>query len=136
HRRPKGLARLAPTLCASRARLAEAVTEFERRQLDPRRTAADARAAAEKPAGIGPSGLSVAEMFAELEFDRYDDAGMFARSIAEIASDIAELQAELVVVNRTLRDDVAHVHRLTAAIRGEIGRARLVPVGNLFTRFV
>jgi chemosensory pili system protein ChpA (sensor histidine kinase/response regulator) len=135
-RRLEELDRLAASLFASRARLSAAVTEFERRQLDPRRPAATSRRKADKPAGIGQSGLSVGEMFAELEFDRYDDAGMFARSIAEIASDIAELQAEMVVVNRTLRDDVAHVHRLTAAIRGEIGRARLVPVGNLFTRFV
>jgi chemosensory pili system protein ChpA (sensor histidine kinase/response regulator) len=130
------LDRLSAALFASRARLAEAVTEFERRQLNPRRMAPAARLTPERPAGIGQSGLSVAEMFAELEFDRYDDAGMFARSIAEIASDIAELQAELVSVNRMLRDDMAHVHRLTAAIRGEIGRARLVPIGNLFTRFV
>ena len=133
-RRLDELDRLSASLFASRARLAEAVTQFERRHLDPRRTMPTA--AGDKPPALAQSGLSVAEMFAELEFDRYDDAGMFARSIAEIASDIAELQAELVSVNRTLRDDVAHVHRLTAAIRGEIGRARLVPVGNLFTRFV
>jgi chemosensory pili system protein ChpA (sensor histidine kinase/response regulator) len=112
------------------------VTEFERRQLDPRRAAPATRPVADQSAGIAQSGLSVSEMFAELEFDRYDDAGIFARSIAEIASDIAELQGELVGVNRALRDDVAHVHRLTGAVRGEIGRARLVPVGNLFTRFV
>jgi chemosensory pili system protein ChpA (sensor histidine kinase/response regulator) len=135
-RRLEELDRLSASLFASRGRLAEAVTEFERRQLDPRRTAPTTRFAPDKPTGIGQSGLSVAEMFAELEFDRYDDAGMFARSIAEIASDIAELQVELVAVNRRLRDDMAHVHRLTAAIRGEIGRARLVPIGNLFTRFV
>jgi chemosensory pili system protein ChpA (sensor histidine kinase/response regulator) len=112
------------------------VSEFERRQLDPRRVSMPKPSAPAKPTAIGQSGLSVGEIFAELEFDRYDDAGMFARSIAEIASDIAELQAELVAVNRALRDDMAHVHRLTAAIRGEIGRARLVPIGNLFTRFV
>lgn len=135
-RRLDELDRVSASLFASRARLAEAVSEFERRQLDPRRASVAKPAAPVKPTVIGQSGLSVAEMFAELEFDRYDDAGMFARSIAEIASDIAELQAELVGVNRALRDDVAQVHRLTAAIRGEIGRARLVPVGNLFTRFV
>jgi chemosensory pili system protein ChpA (sensor histidine kinase/response regulator) len=135
-RRLEDLDRLSASLFASRARLAEAVTEFERRQLDPRRAPPAAKVTSDKPAGLGGSGLSVAEMFAELEFDRYDDAGMFARSIAEIASDIAELQGELVGVNRMLRDDVAHVHRLTSAIRGEIGRARLVPIGNLFTRFV
>jgi chemosensory pili system protein ChpA (sensor histidine kinase/response regulator) len=135
-RRLDELDRLSASLFASRARLAEAVTEFERRHHAPRRATPPARITPEKPVGIGESGLSVAEIFAELEFDRYDDAGMFARSIAEIASDIAELQAELVGVNRMLRDDMAHVHRLTAAIRAEIGRARLVPIGNLFTRFV
>lgn len=135
-RRLEDLDRLSASLFASRARLAQAVTEFERRQLDPKRATPATRPVADKPAGIAQSGLSVSEMFAELEFDRYDDAGIFARSIAEIASDIAELQAELVGVNRALRDDVAHVHRLTTAVRFEIGRARLVPVGNVFTRFV
>jgi chemosensory pili system protein ChpA (sensor histidine kinase/response regulator) len=135
-RRLEDLERLSASLFASRARLAQAVTEFERRQLDPKRAMPPARPEGDRPAGVTESGLSVSEMFAELEFDRYDDAGMFARSIAEIASDIAELQAELVGVNRALRDDVAHVHRLTTAVRFEIGRARLVPVGNVFTRFV
>jgi len=135
-RRLEELDRLSASLFASRARLAEAVAEFERRQLDPRRAMPVPRVTPDKPVGIGESGLSVSEIFADLEFDRYDDAGMFARSIAEIASDIAELQAQLVGVNRMLRDDMAHVQRLTAAIRSEIGRARLVPIGNLFSRFV
>src|SRR5207249_3159407 len=34
------------------------------------------------------------------------------------------------------RGDVAHVHRITGALRSEIGRARLVPIGSLFGRFV
>jgi len=135
-RRLEELDRVSAALFSSRARLAAAVIEFERRQLDPKRKAAEAERPAAGAPAVTSSGLSVSEMFAELEFDRYDDAGMFARSIAEIASDIAELQAELVTVNRTLRDDVAHLHRLTNAVRGEIGRARLVPIGNLFTRFV
>jgi chemosensory pili system protein ChpA (sensor histidine kinase/response regulator) len=135
-RRLEELDRLSAALFASRARLAQTVTEFERHQLGPRRTPAAARPARDRPASIADSGLSVSEMFADLEFDRYDDAGIFARSIAEIASDIAEVQAQLVVVNRALREDVAHVHRLTNGVRGEISRARLVPVGNLFTRFV
>jgi chemosensory pili system protein ChpA (sensor histidine kinase/response regulator) len=135
-RRLDDLDRLSAALFASRARLAQAVAEFERRQLDPTRAKAAPPASAERPAAPVGSGLSVSELFAELEFDRYDDAGIFARSIAEIASDIAELQAELAAVSRTLRDDVAHAHRLTTAVRFEIGRARLVPIGNVFTRFV
>jgi len=132
-RRLDELDRVSAALFASRARLGQAVAEFERHQFAPR----PAAAAPGPPAAPGAAGApSVSEMFAELEFDRYDDAGIFARSIAEIASDIAELQAELVTVNRALRDDIAHVHRLTNAVRGEIGRARLVPIGNLFSRFV
>ena len=56
--------------------------------------------------------------------------------MAEIAADIAELQSELTAVSRALRDDIAHVHRITGALRSEIGRARLVPIGSLFGRFV
>src|SRR5262249_10719587 len=81
-------------------------------------------------------GLSVSEMFAELEFDRYDDAGIFARTVAEIAADIAELQSQLTALTRVLRDDTAHVHRITGALRTEIGRSRLLPIGSLFGRFV
>jgi chemosensory pili system protein ChpA (sensor histidine kinase/response regulator) len=117
-------------LLASRERLAQSVTDFERRSVEPRRPARSADAAASTAA------LSVSEMFAELEFDRYDDAGIFARTVAEIAADIAELQSELAAASRALRDDVAHVNRLTASLRTEIGRARLVPIGNLFGRFV
>ncbi|HEV8584879.1 MAG TPA: hybrid sensor histidine kinase/response regulator [Methylomirabilota bacterium] len=120
--------RVAAALLASRSRLAQCVADFERRQFEPRRPA-------ETPAASA-GGLSVSELFAELEFDRYDDAGIFARTVAEIAADIAELQSELSAVSRTLRDDVAHVHRITGALRSEIGRARLVPIGSLFGRFV
>ena len=121
--------RLSASLLASRARLAQYVADYERREFDPRHSMPGA-----KPAPT--VGLSVAELFAELEFDRYDDAGIFARTVAEIAADIAELQSELTAVSRALRDDVAHVHRITGALRSEIGRARLVPIGSLFGRFV
>ena len=130
-RRLDDVDRIGLALLTSRERLAQSVADFERRSIEPQRTtrpAPDAAAAA--------SSLSVSEMFAELEFDRYDDAGIFARTIAEIAADIAELQSELTAASRALRDDVAHVNRLTTSLRTEIGRARLVPIGNLFGRFV
>ena len=128
-RRLDEMDRVAAALLASRARLAQCVADFELRQFDARRPAESSRRAP----GVG---LSVSEMFAELEFDRYDDAAVFARTVAEIAADIAELQSELTVMTRVLRDDTAHVHRITGALRTEIGRARLVPIGSLFGRFV
>jgi chemosensory pili system protein ChpA (sensor histidine kinase/response regulator) len=130
-RRLDEIDRIGDALLASRARLAQCVAEFERRQFDARRPAS--------PTAAGPArtvARSVAELFADLEFDRYDDAGIFARTVAEIAADIAELQSQLGSVSRLLRDDVAHVHRITGALRSEIGRTRLVPIGNLFSRFV
>ncbi len=130
-RRLDDVDRVGEALLASRARLAQCVADFERRQFDARQPARTVM-----PAPAPGVGLSVSEMFAELEFDRYDDAGIFARTVAEIAADIAELQSELATVTRALRDDTAHVHRITGALRTEIGRARLVPIGSLFGRFV
>src|SRR5438093_7556080 len=123
--------RVSAALLASRGRLAQCIADFERRQFDQRRPVPPA-----KPAATATAGRSVSELFAELEFDRYDDSGIFARTVAEIAADIAELQSELTAVTRSLRDDMAHVHRITGALRSEIGRARLVPIGSLFGRFV
>ena len=133
-RRLAEIDRLGDVLFTSRARLGQAVADFERRQLD-----ATLPVRRDEPAGgdDGPSRhRSVSEMFAELEFDRYDDFTLFARSIAEIASDIAEVHAELALLGRTVREDVGLVHRLTGEVRAGLGRARLVPVGSLYTRFV
>src|SRR5213594_1226189 len=123
--------RVSAALLASRGRLAQCIADFERRQFDQRRSVPPA-----KPAAAATAGRSVSELFAELEFDRYDDSGISARTVAEIAADIAELQSELTAVTRSLRDDMAHVRRITGALRSEIGRARLVPIGSLFGRFV
>jgi chemosensory pili system protein ChpA (sensor histidine kinase/response regulator) len=133
-RRLGDLDRLGDALFSSRARLGQAVTDFERRHLDARlptrRDAGDDTEA--RPAGS----RSVSELFAELEFDRYDDFTLLARSVAEIASDIAEVQAEITGLGRAVREDLGLVHRLTGEVRAGLGRARLVPIGTLYTRFV
>ena len=74
-----------------------------------RRRAPAARRAAARPGGRrGPledehaRPRSVAELFAELEFDRYDDLTLFARSVSEIASDIAEVHTELAALGRSV----------------------------------
>ena len=128
------LDRLADVLFASRARLGEAVGDFERRHPDARRSVPrDVREAAE----LRPrSPRSVSELFAELEFDRYDDFTLLARSVSEIASDIAEVQGEIAGLGRTVREDLALVHRLTGEVRAGLGRARMVSIGSLYTRFV
>jgi chemosensory pili system protein ChpA (sensor histidine kinase/response regulator) len=133
-RRLNDLDRLADILLSSRARLGQAVADFERRQLDGRQPSR--RAAEERSERRDFRFRSVGEQFAELEFDRYDDFTLLARSVAEIASDIAEVQAEIGSLGRTVRDDLSLVHRLTGEVRVGLGRARLVPLGTLYNRFI
>jgi chemosensory pili system protein ChpA (sensor histidine kinase/response regulator) len=133
-RRLGDLDRLGDVLFSSRARLGQAVADFERRQLDARLPARRPGDESVEPRHARPR--SVGELFAELEFDRYDDFTLLARSVAEIASDIAEVQAEISGLGRTVREDLSLVHRLTGEVRAGLGRARLVPIGSLYTRFV
>ena len=133
-RRLAELDRLGDVLFTSRGRLGQSVADFERKHLDSRLpTRRDDHGGED---GGATRHRSVAELFAELEFDRYDDFTLFARSVAEIASDIAEVHAELASLGRVVREDIGLVHRLTGEVRAGLGRARLVPIGSLYTRFV
>ncbi|HSE04605.1 MAG TPA: Hpt domain-containing protein [Methylomirabilota bacterium] len=76
----------------------------------------------------------VSELFAELEFDRYDDINILARSVSEMSADVAEVQSQHAALLRSVREDTVQVQRLTAALRKEITRARMVPIGRLFAR--
>jgi chemosensory pili system protein ChpA (sensor histidine kinase/response regulator) len=121
-------------LFSSRARLGQAVADFERRHLEAR---LPSRGVSGDTAGDRTAATrTVSELFAELEFDRYDDFTLLARSVAEITSDIAEVQAEIAGLGRTAREDLGLVHRLTGEVRAGLGRARLVPIGTLYTRFI
>ena len=132
-RRLAEMDRLGDALFSSRSRLAQSVTDFERGQLD---AWLPTRRGDREGASDGSGHRSLAELFAELEFDRYDDSTLLTRSVAEIASDIAEIHAELATLRRTVGDDIGLVHRLTGEVRTGLGRARLVPIGRLYTRFV
>jgi chemosensory pili system protein ChpA (sensor histidine kinase/response regulator) len=131
-RRLNDLDRLGDILFSSRARLGQAVVDFERRHLEGRQSSGRAERVERRDARL----RSVGEQFAELEFDRYNDFTLLARSVAEIASDIAEVQAEIGSLGRAVRDDLSLVHRLTGEVRLGLGRARLVPIGTLYNRFV
>ena len=132
-RRLAELDRLGDVLFTSRARLGQSVTDFERKHMDAR---LPVRRDEHRHEDGTTRHRSVAELFAELEFDRYDDFTLFARSVAEVASDIAEVHAEIAALGRVVREDIGLVHRLTGEVRTGLGRARLVPIGGLYTRFV
>jgi chemosensory pili system protein ChpA (sensor histidine kinase/response regulator) len=120
-------------LLASRTRLGQAGRDFEFRRhalgLPPRAHQDEAPERDE----IGDL-RDLSELFAELEFDRYDDVNILARSVAEMSADVGEAQSQHAALLRSVREDMAQIQRLTAALRKEITRARMVPIGRLFTR--
>src|SRR5438093_2690766 len=82
------------------------------------------------------SEVTLGEVFEELEFDRYDDFNLLARRVGEISSDLTEIQSQLSGLVRVVREDAGGVQRLSGELRGQITRARMVPVGRLFAPFV
>ena len=114
-------------LAFSRSRMSQTVRDFEEKH----------RYTQLPPAMAVPGGATEGEtdVFAELEFDRYDDFNIFARSIDEISADISEIQTELAGFIRSIGEDTTHVHRLTGSLRHEVTRARMVPIGRLFARY-
>jgi chemosensory pili system protein ChpA (sensor histidine kinase/response regulator) len=72
--------------------------------------------------------------FSELEMDRYDDFGILSRSLTEISADITEVLTQLDGFVRRVDGDIDEFTKLAHRMQDEITQARMVPIGNLFTR--
>ena len=132
-RRLAQLDQVSQLLLASRSRLGQVGRDFEFR----RHTATRAPRASDVggSAGHDLGALhDLSQLFADLEFDRYDDVNVLARSVAEMSADVGEVQSQHATLLRGIGEDTAQIQRLTAALRKEITRARMVPIGRLFTR--
>jgi chemosensory pili system protein ChpA (sensor histidine kinase/response regulator) len=127
------LGRVDDLLCASAARMTRVVQNFElKHEYSP-------------VSGPGPAGFaggsdpadgdSIAKLFEELEFDRYSDFNVLARSVREISADMCEIRAQLAGVLHDVQEDTAGSQRLVGSLRNEVTRARMVPIGRLFARF-
>jgi chemosensory pili system protein ChpA (sensor histidine kinase/response regulator) len=132
-RRLQDLDRVGQLLAFSRSRMARAVKDFEAKHPYRPLPRVGPLEGGGPPLHEGPTPVS--QLFAELEFDRYDDLDILGRSVTEMSADLAEVQTQLTALVRTVREDTGHIQRLTGSLRGEITRARMVPVGKLFARF-
>jgi len=119
-------------LSFTQSRMTQTVADFESKYAD--RLIPPVRPSGGSPGepGASPKGA----FFEELEFDRYDDFNLLARRVGEISSDLSEIQHELTGLVRMVREDAGGVQRLSGELRGQITRARMVPVGRLFAPFV
>jgi chemosensory pili system protein ChpA (sensor histidine kinase/response regulator) len=136
------LDRVGELLLWSRGRMGQAVRVFEGKYeytalpaMSGTRAGGGAGAPPLVPVTGGPASALVHD-FEELEFDRYDDFNILSRRVAEVSADVGEVQTQLASLVRAIREDAAHVQRLTWGLRGEITRSRMVRIGTLFGRFL
>ena len=149
------LERLADVLNFSKARMSDKIAEFQEKYEFSRVTASYAPEpqAAFVPGNGMNSGwgggdfpfrsgyssyshrhdASLAE-FSELEMDRYDDFGILSRSLTEISADITEVLTQLDGFVRRVDSDIDEFTKLAHRLQDEITQARMVPIGNLYTR--
>jgi len=140
------LERLAEVLNFSKGRLTDKITEFQDKYEFSQLTS-KAPMAYEQPR-ISPemmpyrSGYSSYAMgydhslaeFSELEMDKYDDFNILSRSLTEISADITEVLTQLDGFVRRVDADIDEFSKLAHRLQDEITQARMVPIGNLYTR--
>lgn len=143
------LERLADVLNFSKARMSDKITEFQEKYEFSRITARpSAEPAPQSQAWGAPESFpfrggyssysqkfdaSLAE-FSELEMDRYDEFSILSRSLTEISADITEILTQLDGFVRRVDSDIDEFTKLAHRLQDEITAARMVPIGNLYTR--
>jgi chemosensory pili system protein ChpA (sensor histidine kinase/response regulator) len=135
------LRKLVEVLGISRQRLFDKVSEFQTKyefnrvgQPKPNGGSVSTRAAGGPGDGAAapPSGGWLD--FSELEMDRYDDFNILSRSLTEISADISEVLSQLNGFVGRVGGDIDEFTKLAHHLQDEITQARMVPIGNLYTR--
>ena len=135
------LKKLVEVLGISRQRLYEKVSEFQtkyefNRLGQPKPYSGSG--ATRYPSGPGDGAAAPASGgwldFSDLEMDRYDDFNILSRSLTEISADISEVLAQLSGFVGRVGGDIDEFTKLAHHLQDEITQARMVPIGNLYTR--
>src|SRR5438093_12623905 len=74
--------------------MTQTVAEFESKYANRFLPSAEATGYGGPSVRSAASGAPLGDVFAELEFDRYDDFNLLARRVGEISSDVAEIQLQ------------------------------------------
>jgi chemosensory pili system protein ChpA (sensor histidine kinase/response regulator) len=133
------LERLADVLNLSKTRMNDKVAEFQDKYEFSRIHSAGFRTGPGNVAGFGGGypGFSYPSDpadFSELEMDRYDDFSILSRSLTEISADISEVLTQMGGFVRRVDGDIDEFTKLAHRLQDEITQARMVPIGNLYTR--
>ncbi len=72
--------------------------------------------------------------FSELELDRYDDVHILARSLAEVADDLTEMDGQIARELNQIHEDSDSFSFVVSRLQNEVTRTRMVSVDTLFAR--
>jgi chemotaxis protein histidine kinase CheA/ActR/RegA family two-component response regulator len=143
------LERLADVLNLSKTRMNDKVSEFQDKYEFSRIHASGFRLGSGMPGNFsgspnhslnvgggygGPVHPQDPADFTELEMDRYDDFSILSRSLTEISADISEVLTQMGGFVRRVDSDIDEFTKLAHRLQDEITQARMVPIGNLYTR--
>jgi chemosensory pili system protein ChpA (sensor histidine kinase/response regulator) len=135
------LKKLVEVLGISRQRLADKVSEFQVKHEFTSLRQGNGSGGSRGARTIGGPGDGASAPvsgdwtdFSELEMDRYDDFNILSRSLTEISADISEVLAQLGGFVGRVGGDIDEFTKLAHHLQDEITEARMVPIGNLYTR--
>jgi chemosensory pili system protein ChpA (sensor histidine kinase/response regulator) len=137
------LKKLVEVLGIARKRLSDKVTEFQEKYEFTRLGIANSEGASAAPRRAAGFVQSSHEQtgpksgwmdFSDLEMDRYDDFNILSRSLTEISADISEVLSQLGGFVGRVGGDIDEFTKLGHHLQDEITEARMVPIGNLYTR--
>jgi chemosensory pili system protein ChpA (sensor histidine kinase/response regulator) len=74
--------------------------------------------------------------FTDLEFDKYDDLNILARSVIELATDTGEIADQLGRLIDALGEESRESSKITSGLQRQITRLRQVPLDTVFRRLL
>ncbi|MGH9726292.1 MAG: chemotaxis protein CheA, partial [Candidatus Acidiferrales bacterium] len=136
------LAKLVEVLNFSKARLANKVSEFqEKHEFSKIRPSLVPGSQAPQMDTFRGNAISMPSItsgdlleFSDLEMDRYDDFNILSRSLTEISADVNVVLTQLEGFMGRVDSDIDEFTKLAHHLQDEITAARMVPIGNLYTR--
>ncbi|MHB8524577.1 MAG: hybrid sensor histidine kinase/response regulator [Candidatus Acidiferrales bacterium] len=130
------LEKLVEILNFSKGRLAEKISGFQDKYEFNwiGSTSAPTLNGSAKRFALGSEGRDSFGDFSELEMDRYDDFSILSRSLTEISADVNEVLAQLGGFMNRVDADIDEFTKLAHRLQDQITQARMVAIGNLYTR--
>src|SRR5437660_7142853 len=128
------LERLAHVLNFSKGRMSDKIGEFQEKHEFNRIVGGFTSSYSSRGIAASTAGFDGHSEFSELEMDRYDDYNILSRSLTEISADGTELLTQLDGFVRRVDSDIDEFTKLAHRLQDEITQARMVPIGNLYTR--